>query len=120
MHPGAAKRSLIAETPGSSPLSMRLGLWSGWVGETRKTATAKESAIKPNPNWMRKKKTGKGIADGPEPEKHNASGPRDPPPPTLAVAKPLELAEAAIRAATLAPSQSGAKYFYGDAERKFV
>ena len=31
--PRPAKRSLIAATPGSSPLSMRLGLWSGWVGK---------------------------------------------------------------------------------------
>ena len=45
-HPGAAKRSrgLNAATPGSSPLSMRLGLWSGWMGKTRKTAVARKSA----------------------------------------------------------------------------
>ena len=68
-HLGAARRSLLAATLGSSHLSMRLGLWSGWVGKTRRNAIAKKSAAKPNPNRMRKKRKERRSADGPYPEK---------------------------------------------------
>lgn len=70
-HPGVAKRSLIAATPGSSPLFMRLGLWSGWAGKTRETETAEKSGAKRNPNRMRKRERERRSADGPDHEKHN-------------------------------------------------
>ena len=46
-------------TPGSSPLSMRLGIWSGWVGgkTTKKLRTARKSAACPSPLKRKKIKT---------------------------------------------------------------
>lgn len=43
----------LATTPGSSPLTMRPGKWSGWVGKTRKTAK-KSAAACPNPSRKEK------------------------------------------------------------------
>ena len=62
--------------PGSSPLSMRLGIWSGWVGKTQKTTNCKEkrsarrSAACPNPLDEGEKKTRKESADALDPEKY--------------------------------------------------
>ena len=48
--------------PGSSPLSMRLGIWSGWVGKKRKNAnckkkrTARKSAACPDVEGKQERK----------------------------------------------------------------
>ena len=76
-HPGAARRSrgLNTATLGSSPISTRLGTWSGWMGKTRKLQLRSiKSATGPNPRWMRKKKKRKKkkrkrSVDRPDPEK---------------------------------------------------
>lgn len=61
-HRGDAKRNrvFIAATPGSSPLSMRLGTWSALVGKTRKTSI---------PDRMRKKGRKRRSSDEPHPDK---------------------------------------------------
>ena len=61
-HPGTAKRSrgLIAATPGSSPLSMRLGIWSRWVGKHEKPQPRKNAPPNRVPTgWWKKRKEGK-------------------------------------------------------------
>lgn len=80
------------------------------------TETAKESAAKPNPNWMRKRKR-EGSAGGPEPEKHTASGPRDPPllkhQATLlpfAVARPLDRGGSGDAGSQTSPESSWSEY----------
>ena len=52
-HPGADKRSrgLNAATPGSSPLSMRLGSWSEWVGKQEKPQSQRKASPKPDPKF---------------------------------------------------------------------
>ena len=106
-------------TPGSSPLSMRLGIWSGWVVKHKRVRTARKSAACPNPQ---ERKTRKESVDEHDPEKFTV--PQAGRSPTLRDLTPLlppshspnypcshqatpTQAEAATWAATRAPSQAG-------------
>ena len=89
-HPGAARRSrgLNTATPGSSPLSMRLGMWSGWVGKTRKLQLRRKALRARIPTgWGGKER--RESADGLDPEKGETGNSR------LARTKPLPYPPAA-------------------------
>ena len=105
-------------TPGSSPLSMRLGIWSGWVGKHERLQAARKNAACPIPLDEGEKKTRKESADALDVEEYPVpcdgspmSRPccrRHPPQsyPCSCRATSTQ-AKMPIWAATLAPSQAG-------------